>query len=162
ELEAFAAFASDLDRASRAQLERGVRLVELLKQPNYTPYPIETEVIAVWLGTSGSIDDIPVSDVRRFEQEFLENLRHSRKELVASSRIAKAQERVAAARPYANAITDVLNALARNAGGVEHPLLTPRPRVNRVGVVIITSDRGLCGAYNANVLRTAERLVDSL
>ncbi len=84
ELEAFAAFASDLDRASRAQLERGARLVELLKQPNYTPYPIEAEVIAVWLGTSGSLDDIPVSDVRRYEQEFLENLRHSRKDLLAS------------------------------------------------------------------------------
>ncbi len=83
-------------------------------------------------------------------------------ELVATSRIAKAQERALASRPYAIAITDVLTALARNAGGVEHPLLTPRPQVNRVGVVIITSDRGLCGAYNANVLRTAERLVDSL
>ena len=84
ELEAFAAFASDLDRASRAQLERGARLVELLKQPNYSPYTIEAEVIAVWLGTSGSLDDIPVSDVRRFEQEFLENLRHSRKDMLAA------------------------------------------------------------------------------
>jgi len=83
-------------------------------------------------------------------------------ELVATSRIAKAQDRVAAARPYAAAITDVLNALARNAGGLEHPLITARPQVNRVGVVIVTSDRGLCGAYNANVLRTAEGLVDSL
>jgi F-type H+/Na+-transporting ATPase subunit alpha len=84
ELEAFSAFASDLDRASRAQLERGARLVELLKQPNYSPYSIEAEVISIWLGTSGSLDDIPVSDVRRFEQEFLENLRHSRKDLLAA------------------------------------------------------------------------------
>ena len=82
-------------------------------------------------------------------------------ELVATSRIAKAQERALASRPYANAITDVLTALASNAT-VEHPLLTPRQTVTRAGVVLITSDRGLCGAYNANVLRRAEQLIDSL
>jgi F-type H+-transporting ATPase subunit alpha len=96
ELEAFAAFASDLDRASRAQLERGARLVELLKQPNYSPYPIEAEVVAVWLGTSGKLDDIPVSDVRRFEQEFLEDLRHSRKDLLASIADGKWEDDVTA------------------------------------------------------------------
>ena len=84
ELEAFAAFASDLDKASRAQLERGARLVELLKQPNYSPYPVEAEVVSVWLGTSGKLDDIPVSDVRRFEQECLEDLRHSQKDLLTA------------------------------------------------------------------------------
>src|SRR5215472_16360792 len=77
ELEAFSAFASDLDRASRAQLDKGGRLVELLKQPNYHPVPVELQVVSIWAGTSGSVDDIPVADVRRFEQEFLENLRHS-------------------------------------------------------------------------------------
>ena len=77
ELEAFAAFASDLDRASRAQLERGARLVELLKQSNYNPYPVEEEVVSVWAGTEGKLDDIPVVDVRRFETEFLQYLRHS-------------------------------------------------------------------------------------
>lgn len=82
-------------------------------------------------------------------------------ELVATSRIAKAQERVLTSRPYANAITDVLTALASNAG-VEHPLLTPRQTVTRAGVVMVTSDRGLCGAYNANVLRRAEQLMDAL
>ena len=82
-------------------------------------------------------------------------------ELVATSRIAKAQERALASRPYANAITDVLNTLARHAT-VDHPLLTPRATVERSGILLITSDRGLCGAYNANVIRTAERLVDSL
>ena len=71
ELEAFAAFASDLDRASRAQLDRGSRLVELLKQQNYSPYPVEEEVVSVWAGTEGKLDDIPVGDVRRFEGEFL-------------------------------------------------------------------------------------------
>ncbi|MTK01094.1 F0F1 ATP synthase subunit alpha [Micromonospora sp. CP22] len=75
ELEAFAAFASDLDKASRAQLERGARLVELLKQPNYSPYPVQDEVVSVWAGTEGKLDDIPVGDVRRFETQFLEHLR---------------------------------------------------------------------------------------
>ncbi|HWH01871.1 MAG TPA: F0F1 ATP synthase subunit alpha [Pilimelia sp.] len=76
ELEAFAAFASDLDKASRAQLERGSRLVELLKQSNYAPYPVEEQVVSVWAGTEGKLDDIPVGDVRRFETEFLQHLRH--------------------------------------------------------------------------------------
>jgi F-type H+-transporting ATPase subunit alpha len=84
ELEAFAAFASDLDRASRQQLERGSRLVELLKQPNYSPYPVEEQVVSVWLGTEGKIDDIPISEVRRFETEFLQYLRHAHKDTLAS------------------------------------------------------------------------------
>jgi F-type H+/Na+-transporting ATPase subunit alpha len=77
ELEAFAAFASDLDRASRAQLERGARLVELLKQSNYSPYPVEEQVVSIWSGTAGKVDDIPVGEIRRFESEFLQYLRHS-------------------------------------------------------------------------------------
>ena len=84
ELEAFAAFASDLDRASRAQLERGARLVELLKQTNYNPYPVEEQVVSVWSGTEGKLDDIPVGEVRRFEGEFLQYLRHSHKDTLAS------------------------------------------------------------------------------
>ncbi|HKT03458.1 MAG TPA: F0F1 ATP synthase subunit alpha [Rugosimonospora sp.] len=84
ELEAFAAFASDLDRASRAQLERGTRLVELLKQHNYNPYPVEEQVISIWIGTEGKVDDIPVAEVRRFETEFLEYLRRQHKDLLAS------------------------------------------------------------------------------
>ena len=75
ELEAFAAFASDLDRASRDQLDRGARLVELLKQPQYSPYPVEEQVVSIWAGTSGKLDDIPVGDIRRFEREFLQYLR---------------------------------------------------------------------------------------
>jgi F-type H+-transporting ATPase subunit alpha len=77
ELEAFAAFASDLDRASRAQLDRGGRLVELLKQPNYSPFPVEEEVVSVWAGTEGKLDDVPVGDIGRFEGEFLSYLRHA-------------------------------------------------------------------------------------
>ncbi|MEH1013906.1 F0F1 ATP synthase subunit alpha [Micromonospora sp. CPCC 206060] len=84
ELEAFAAFASDLDKASRAQLERGARLVELLKQPNYSPYPVQEQVVAVWAGTEGKLDDIPVGDVRRFESEFLQHLRHRHEGTIAA------------------------------------------------------------------------------
>jgi F-type H+-transporting ATPase subunit alpha len=70
-LEAFALFASDLDKASRDQLERGARMVELLKQNQFEPVPIERQVVSIWAGTSGYLDDVQVDDVRRFEAEFL-------------------------------------------------------------------------------------------
>jgi F-type H+/Na+-transporting ATPase subunit alpha len=73
-LEAFALFASDLDKASRDQLERGARMVELLKQPNFQPVPIERQVVAIWAGTNGYLDDVQVDDVRRFEAEFLDHV----------------------------------------------------------------------------------------
>src|SRR4051794_35888845 len=82
ELEAFSAFASDLDKASRAQLERGARLVELLKQPQFSPFSVEEEIISVWSGTTGQLDSIPVSEIRRFETEFLQYLRHNKKEIL--------------------------------------------------------------------------------
>jgi F-type H+-transporting ATPase subunit alpha len=72
ELEAFASFSSDLDASSRATLDRGQRLVELLKQGQYSPYPVEREVVSLWLGTTGKLDVVPVGDVRRFESEFLD------------------------------------------------------------------------------------------
>ncbi|MDO3702225.1 F0F1 ATP synthase subunit alpha [Micromonospora sp. C28SCA-DRY-2] len=84
ELEAFAAFASDLDKASRAQLERGSRLVELLKQPNYSPFPVQEQVVSVWAGTEGKLDDIPVGEIRRFESEFLQYLRHKHEGVLAA------------------------------------------------------------------------------
>ena len=74
-LEAFAMFASDLDAASRNQLSRGQRLMELLKQPQYSPYPVEEQVVSIWAGTKGKFDKVAVEDVRRFEQEFLDHLR---------------------------------------------------------------------------------------
>jgi F-type H+-transporting ATPase subunit gamma len=82
-------------------------------------------------------------------------------ELVATSRIAKAQARVTASLPYAQAITGVLTALASNAS-VDHPLLTPRPTVRRAGVLVVTSDRGLAGGYSSNAIRTAEALIARL
>ncbi|WP_106397733.1 F0F1 ATP synthase subunit alpha [Actinocorallia populi] len=86
DLEAFAAFASDLDAASKAQLERGARLVELLKQPQYNPFPVEKQVVSVWSGTSGELDDVPVEDIRRFEAGFLEHVEGSHKGLLSGIR----------------------------------------------------------------------------
>jgi F-type H+-transporting ATPase subunit alpha len=78
DLEAFASFASDLDAVSRAQLDRGGRLVELLKQPQYSPLAVEQQVVTVWAGTSGLLDDVPLEDIRRFEREFLDQLRRDK------------------------------------------------------------------------------------
>ncbi|MGA1837834.1 F0F1 ATP synthase subunit alpha [Herbiconiux sp. 11R-BC] len=69
-LEAFAMFASDLDAASRRQLARGARLTELLKQPQYSPFPVEKQVVSIWAGTGGKLDEVPVEDILRFEGEF--------------------------------------------------------------------------------------------
>jgi F-type H+/Na+-transporting ATPase subunit alpha len=86
ELEAFAAFGSDLDAASAAALERGSRLVELLKQAQYAPFPVEEQVVALWLGTTGKLDSVPVGDVRRFEQEFLDNVRRNHEDVFGDIR----------------------------------------------------------------------------
>ncbi|BDZ42965.1 ATP synthase subunit alpha [Paraoerskovia sediminicola] len=76
-LEAFAMFASDLDAASRGQLARGAVLMELLKQGQYTPYPVQDQVASIWAGTKGRLDDVPVEDVKRFESEMLDHLRRN-------------------------------------------------------------------------------------
>ena len=76
-LEAFAMFASDLDATSRAQLTRGARLMELLKQGQYSPYPVADQVVSIWAGTKGKLDDVPVQDVKRFEAELLDHLRRN-------------------------------------------------------------------------------------
>jgi len=81
ELEAFAAFGSDLDQASKAQLDRGARLVELLKQSQSNPFPIEREVVSIWAGTTGALDDIPVADIRRFERDLHEYIQHNAKQI---------------------------------------------------------------------------------
>jgi F-type H+-transporting ATPase subunit alpha len=75
ELEAFAEFGSDLDKASQAQLDRGIRLVEVLKQKQYSPYSAEEEVLSIWAATNGFVDDLPVDQVQHFERDMLESLR---------------------------------------------------------------------------------------
>ncbi|MGW5353690.1 F0F1 ATP synthase subunit alpha [Streptomyces sp. NPDC004031] len=82
ELEAFAAFGSDLDAASKAQLGRGQRMVELLKQGQYSPYAVEDQVVSIWAGTTGKLDDVPVVDIRRFERELLDYLHREHKSLL--------------------------------------------------------------------------------
>ena len=77
DMQAFAMFASDLDDASKRQLERGARLMELLRQPQYSPMPMEEQVAVIWAGTTGQLDEVPVEDVQRFEEQFLDYLRHN-------------------------------------------------------------------------------------
>ncbi|MDQ2637543.1 MAG: F0F1 ATP synthase subunit alpha, partial [Actinomycetota bacterium] len=89
ELEAFAAFASDLDATSKAQLDRGARLVELLKQPQFAPMPVEEQVVSIFLGTEGHLDSVPVEDVGRFESELLDHIRASEGELLSGIRESK-------------------------------------------------------------------------
>ena len=254
ELESFAAFASDLDATSKAQLERGARLVELLKQPQYQPLPVEEQVVSIFLGTQGHLDSVPVEDVSRFETEFLDHLRASddgileeiresqklgdelerqadrgdqpvqeglrgvRRQLGRARRAcrragrrrarqgigegsqARTEEevvddgghtsRIARAHPLRRVdqedhqgpgadrdvahrqgadppaggaartpfeITNMLTTLAAEAA-LDHPLLVERDEPKRAGVLVVSSDRGLCGGYNSNVFRRAEEL----
>jgi F-type H+-transporting ATPase subunit gamma len=83
-------------------------------------------------------------------------------ELIAASRILKAQQRVVAARPYADQLTQAMEDVARQTGALDHPLLEERLEPKRAAVFVVTSDRGLAGAYNANVLRRSERLIGRL
>jgi F-type H+-transporting ATPase subunit alpha len=72
-------FASDLDATSRRQLARGARLTELLRQPQYSPYPVEEQVVSIWAGTKGKLDTLEITDVLRFERELIEHLRRNTK-----------------------------------------------------------------------------------
>jgi F-type H+-transporting ATPase subunit alpha len=104
ELESFAAFASDLDPTSKAQLERGARLVELLKQPQYSPLAVEEQVVAIFLGTKGHLDSVPVEDVQRFESEFLEHVKASHDDVYSGIRESKKLPEGAA-----DTLTDIVN-----------------------------------------------------
>ncbi|RLL68924.1 F0F1 ATP synthase subunit alpha [Streptomyces sp. Z26] len=84
ELEAFAAFGSDLDDASKAALARGQRMMELVKQDQYAPFSTEDEIVAIWAGSNGKMDDVPVADIRRFEREMLDTLHREHKSLLTS------------------------------------------------------------------------------
>ncbi|MFZ3453050.1 F0F1 ATP synthase subunit alpha [Arthrobacter sp. 7Tela_A1] len=92
DMQAFAMFASDLDAASRQQLTRGARLMELLKQGQYSPYPVEDQVVSIWAGTNGFLDDVPVEDVRRFETEFLDHVRRTSKVMTVLSETNKLED----------------------------------------------------------------------
>ena len=88
-MEAFAMFASDLDPASRAQLAKGARLIELLKQKQASPMPVEEQVVVIWAGTTGQLDDIAVGDIKAFEAQFLDHLRREKAGLLSAIRESK-------------------------------------------------------------------------
>ena len=242
ELEAFATFGSELDAVSAAQLERGYRLVELLKQPLNSPMPVEEQVVVIFAGTRGYLDDVPVARRealrgraagvhaqpprlaarrhprrhrarrprrrRRPVQAAVRGQRprarrrrpdegrrrrarrrpkpedaghgvghggrsgahpsrahphrpgdeedHRAMELIAASRIVKAQQRVHAAVPYSEKITEVVRDLAAAGAGQGSPLLAGREEVRTTAYVVVAADRGLCGGYNAGVQRATE------
>ena len=126
ELEAFAAFGSDLDAASKAQLERGARMVELLKQGQYSPFSLEKQIASIWAGTTGNLDSVPVADIRRFEAEFIDFLSRERKEIMTTISETKVLEDETVAKLQA-AIDDFKkifksSVAAAAAGNEEDPL----------------------------------------
>ncbi len=122
ELEAFAAFGADLDKASKDSLERGARLVELLKQGQYSPYSMESEVVSIWAGTSGELDDVPLEDIRRFETEFLDYLG------------TKHPDVLVAIRDTATLSDDSLSGLRRAIATFKRTFIT------RAGVVLVNDE----------------------
>jgi F-type H+-transporting ATPase subunit alpha len=120
ELESFAAFASDLDATSKAQLDRGERLVELLKQPQYRPSPVEEQVVSIFLGTGGHLDSVPVEDVSRFESELLDHLRGADNGILSDIRESqKLSEETE--KKLTDAIKDFKKGFAATGGGSVTP-----------------------------------------
>ena len=135
ELEAFAAFGSDLDAASKAQLERGARMVELLKQGQYSPYSLERQIISIWAGTSGKLDDVAVPDIRRFESELLDFIGRERKDIftvisetkqLEDETVAKMEEAVATfKKQFKSSVAAAVNEAAAEAlDGVDAEAIT--------------------------------------
>jgi F-type H+-transporting ATPase subunit alpha len=125
ELEAFAAFGSDLDAVSKSQLERGARMVELLKQGQYSPYSLERQIVSIWAGTNGKLDDIAVADIRRFESELLDFIGRERKEIftvisetkqLEDETVAKMDEAVASfKKQFKSSVASAVNEAAAEA-----------------------------------------------
>ena len=142
-MEAFAMFASDLDAASRQQLDRGQRLMALLKQPQYSPYPLEEMTVSLWLGTSGRLDKVPTEDVLRFEQEFLDFLRRSHGDLL-------------------DAIREQPEVRGRDRGGAREGLrLLPRPVRDQRGRLDQGRPRGARGARGRGRRPGADRQAEA-
>ena len=121
ELEAFAAFGSDLDAASKAQLERGARMVELLKQGQYSPYSVERMAASIWAGTTGNMDSVPVSDIRRFESEFLDFIGRERPKIfeVISATRELTDDTVASLQEAIDTFKTQFGATAATTGGAK-------------------------------------------
>ena len=143
ELEAFAAFGSDLDAASKAQLERGARMVELLKQGQYSPYSVERMAVSIWAGTTGNMDSIPVADIRRFESEFLDFIGRERPkifEVIATTKeltddtVASLQEAIDTfKKQFSSSVTAAVNeAEAEALAGEDNEQITRQvPKVRK-------------------------------
>ena len=143
ELEAFAAFGSDLDAASKSQLERGARMVELLKQGQYSPYSVERMAASIWAGTTGNMDSIPVADIRRFESEFLDFIGRERPkvfEVIAATKeltddtVASLQEAIDTfKKQFASSVTAAVNeAEAAALAGEDNEQITRQvPKVSK-------------------------------
>ena len=143
ELEAFAAFGSDLDAASKAQLERGARMVELLKQGQYSPYSVERMAASIWAGTTGNMDSIPVADIRRFESEFLDFIGRERSkifEVIAATKeltddtVASLQEAIDTfKKQFSSSVTAAVNeAEAEALAGEDNEQITRQvPKVRK-------------------------------
>ena len=222
---AFSQFASDLDKVTRDMLERGARLVEILKQGQYQPLPVEKQIVIIYAGTKGYVDDLPTSKLAAFEKGLYDLIeskyprssrrsarrrcstrtsrRSSRRrsaisrarsaksrsgrsvpslkvirkritsvkstqkitramKMVAGARLNRAQQRIVAMRPYAVKTAEILESIvaqsAERRGGEGAP-----PAARAVGprrtslVVVMSADRGLCGAFNTNINKAAER-----
>jgi F-type H+-transporting ATPase subunit alpha len=116
DLEAFATFGSELDAVSKAQLERGARLVELLKQGLHEPMAVEEQIVSIYAGTNGYLDDIPVSDVKRFEVELLDFIRTRHTDMMNTIRNTGAMPDADA---IATAVTDFKALFVPTAAGAE-------------------------------------------
>ncbi len=224
ELEAFAQFGSELDPQTQRTLARGERMVTTLNQPQYQPWPLEEQVIAIFAGVQGLLDDIPPDQVPRFQgelreylrtegtvyagiresgdlpdeaqaaaraqiEEFRQNfavheeavlaeramatvqdikrrlrsVRNTRKitkamELVAAAKLRRAETRIAALRPYAERMRELMIGTARATPARGFPLLEARETVQSVAILPLTGDRGLAGAFNAQIIRRALQL----
>src|SRR3989441_1279551 len=132
EMAAFAQFGSDLDAATKRQLDRGERLVEVMKQGQFVPQPVEKQIVLIYAATNGHLDALPVSAIQRYER----------------------------ARPYAAKLAELVAAVAGDVDP-EAPIdpLLGRREERRIDLLVLSSDRGLCGGYNANLLRRAEAFV---
>jgi len=118
ELEAFAEFGSELDRASQAQLDRGARVVEILKQRQYTPYPVEEQVISIWAVSNGLLDDLPVDKVQEFEAGLLEHMRTRHSDIGETIRSSGKLEEDTEAK-LRSAVEDFKSSFAERVGTVE-------------------------------------------
>jgi len=184
ELAAFAQFASDLDETTRQQLERGQRVTELMKQKQYAPLSIGEMGVSLYAANEGYLDDVDVAKIVDFEEAMhahfrsnhqdildsvdtdgdwndnIEAVQNTQKitkamEMVAASKMRKAQDRMNANRPYATKMRQVIGHVAAANVEYKHPYLIDRPNVKRVGFMIVSTDRGLCGGLNTNAIKAA-------